>query len=100
MKSQKLREKLIEFQKSRDALRLGVLRFLLADVTNREIQLRDEGREFTDEDLVKVIAKQIKRHNDSIEAYTKGGRVDLVEKETSEVEVLREFENYVNSLEG
>ncbi len=99
MKLQALKKKLFEFQKNNDALRLSVLRYLLAEVQNKEIEYRAEGKEITDEDLAKIIQKQIKRRNDSIELYKKGNRQDLVDQELSELEVLKEFEAYVQTPE-
>jgi uncharacterized protein len=86
-----LTAKLPEFQKAKDKLRLGTLRFFLAQIKNKEIELRPQKQELTDEIVFKVLRKQIKDRKESIELYAKGNRQDLVEKETAELGVLMEF---------
>jgi hypothetical protein len=61
----------------RDALRLLSSAFKQIEV--------DERKELSDDDIIKIIQKQIKQRNDSIEQYTIAGRDDLIEKEKSEI---------------
>ncbi len=86
-----LRSKLVDFQKSGDTLRLDVLRFLLSQVKNKEIEFRSQHKEMTDEDVFKVIRKEIKNRKENIELYEKISRNDLLEKEKSELDVYLEF---------
>lgn len=86
-----LRSKLIEYQKARDALRLGVLRFFFSQVKNKEIELKSQQKELTDEDVFKVLKKEIKNRKEGIEACEKAGRADLLEKEKTELDVYLEF---------
>ena len=86
-----LRSKLVDFQKANDVLRLGVLRFYLSQVKNKEIEFRSQHKEMTDEDAFKVLKKEVKNRKESIELYEKINRVDLLEKEKSELEVYLEF---------
>lgn len=86
-----LKSKLVDFQKSGDTLRLGVLRFLLSQVKNKEIEFRGQHKEMADEDVFKVIRKEIKNRKENIELYEKISRNDLLEKEKSELEVYLEF---------
>lgn len=86
-----LKHKVIEFQKSGDALRLDVLRYLLAQVQNKEIELRAQQKPITDEDVFKLIRKQIKNRKEAIELYEKARRTDLLEKENTELGVYMEF---------
>lgn len=91
----KLQEELVQAQKQRDLFRIGVLRYLLSVVKNREIELRGQQEELTDEHVLKVIKKQVKQRNDSIESYKMGNREDLVQKETQEKGILLEiFKQY------
>jgi len=85
---QRLQADLNAARKSQDAPRTLVLGTLLADAKNRGIELR---RDLTDDDLVEVLRKAIKRRRESIEAYTKAQRDDLAEKETREVRVLEQY---------
>lgn len=86
-----LKSKLVDFQKSGDTLRLGVLRFLLSQVKNKEIEFRGQHKEMADEDVFKVVRKEIKNRKENIELYEKISRNDLLEKEKSELEVYLEF---------
>lgn len=86
-----LRSKLVEYQKGGDALRLGVLRFFLSQVKNKEIELKGQKKEMIDEDVFKVLRKEVKNRKEGIEACEKAGRADLLEKEKAELGVYLEF---------
>jgi uncharacterized protein len=75
-------------RKKQDAPRTLVLGTVLADAKNRGIELR---RELTDEDVVDVLRKGIKRRRESIDAYTQAKRDDLASKEVAEVRALEEY---------
>lgn len=88
-----LREKILEdiktAMKSKEADRLGAIRFLQAAVKNREIELRPNG--ITEQDIIAVIKKMAKQRKDSITEFEKAGRTDLVDKEKFELTVLEEY---------
>ena len=86
-----LRSKLVEYQKANDSLRVGVLRFFLSQVQNKEIEFRSQGKELTDEDVFKVLRKEIKNRKEGMELYEKNGRQDLLDKEKAELEVYMEY---------
>lgn len=86
-----LRSKLVEYQKGGDTLRLGVLRFFLSQVKNKEIELKGQKKEMIDEDVFKVLRKEVKNRKEGIEACEKAGRADLLEKEKAELGVYLEF---------
>jgi len=67
---------------------LATLRFLLSTLHNEEIKSR---RELTDEEVQKTIATLCKQRMESIELFKRGGRADLVSKEETELEILRNF---------
>jgi uncharacterized protein YqeY len=75
-------------RKSQDAARRLVLGSVIADAKNREIELR---RDLTDDDVVDVVRRGIKRRRESIDAYTKAKRNDLAEKEAAEVRALEGY---------
>lgn len=79
---------LTEAMKARDAVRVGALRMLLTSIVNREKELR---RELTDDEVREVAAREVKRRTESIEAFERGARADLVAKETAEREILRAY---------
>ncbi len=75
--------------KEKDVLTLSTIRFLLAQIQNAEIEARGQG--LKDEDVLKIIAKQVKQRMESIGAFKKGGRTDLAEKEEKEVKILQKY---------
>ncbi len=75
-------------RKSQDAARTLVLGSVIADAKNRAIELR---RDLTDDDVIEVVRKGIKRRRESIDAYTQGKRDDLAAKETAEVKTLEAY---------
>lgn len=74
--------------KARDRTRLQTLRLLATAVRNREVELR---RDLTEEDLVEVATREVKRRKEAAEAYQRGGRTDRAEQERAEQAVLEEF---------
>ena len=86
---QTLTKDLKESMKSKNTLAISTLRMLIASVKNLAIEKKI--KEVKDEDVLKIIAKQVKQHLDSIESFKKGGRDDLVEKETKELGVLKSY---------
>ncbi len=75
--------------KSRQETRLSTLRMLKATMSNLAIQRQKSTLE--DSEIQEVIQKLLKQHQESVEAYRKGNRPDLVEKETKEAEVLKAY---------
>jgi len=79
--------------KRRDTVRLDTLRFLLAAINNATFAKygRDAETKGTDADVLEVVKKQVKTHRESIEAFEKAGRTELVQKEKKELEILSSF---------
>ncbi|HCM37787.1 MAG: hypothetical protein UV61_C0008G0044 [Candidatus Gottesmanbacteria bacterium GW2011_GWB1_43_11] len=79
--------------KSGDKLRTETLRYLIAAIKKFAIDNYPpaSGKELTDEDVTKVIRKQVKTHEESITAFTRGVRPDLVSKETVELAILKTY---------
>jgi uncharacterized protein len=75
-------------RKAQDKDRTLVLGTILANLKNREIDLR---RPATDEEVVEVLRKGIKIRREAIEQYKAGGRTDLAEVEQAQIAVLEEF---------
>lgn len=75
-------------RKAQDKGATLLLSTILADVKNRRIELR---RDPSDEDVIDVLRKGIKRRRESVEMYEKGGRNDLAEKERGEVTALEQY---------
>lgn len=77
---------------AKDAVKLGVLRGLLAAFTNENVTLkRKPDIELSDEEALVVIQRQAKQRKDSIEQFEKGGRPELVADEKAELTILEEY---------
>ena len=72
----------------KDAPRLSALRMLKAAFMNREVE---KGRALDDGEARQVVQSLVKQRRDSIEQFLKGGRQDLVDKETAEIVVLESY---------
>lgn len=68
--------------------RVMLLGMIIAEVRNREIELR---RDVTDDDVIEVIRKGIKKRRESVEMYGRAGRTDLQLKEQAEVTALEVY---------
>ena len=80
-----------EALKARQTERLGVLRMLKAAVKNFAIDHGGAEAKFSDAEILPIIRKEVKKRADSIEAFEKGGRLELAAKERTEIEVLDEY---------
>lgn len=89
--NQQIENEYIEAYKSKNAVKLGVLRLLKTAIKNRLVELRMVDQPLGDEELLDVIIKQAKQRQDSIEQYTAAGRKDLADKEALELEVLQSY---------
>ena len=68
--------------------RLSTLRMIMAAIKQKEV---DERIELDDNQTISVLDKMAKQHRDSIEAYTKAERNDLVDQEESELKIIQEY---------
>ena len=84
----KIQSQMITAMKAQEKNRLEALRYLFSQIKNREIDLK---RPLTDEEAVKLLQTEAKRRREAIEAYQKGGRQDLVEKESYQLTVIEEY---------
>ena len=79
--------------KERNKLEISTLRLILAAVKDRDIASRtpDNRTGIKDEDIKQLLKKMIKQRNESIEIYKKNNRIDLLEIEKGEVEIISTF---------
>jgi hypothetical protein len=85
---ERLVEEMKQAMKSNDKLRLSTIRMIRSALKNKEIELR---KKLEDEDVVKVIQAMVRKGEESVEQFQTGGRMDLVEKEKREIEILKSF---------
>jgi hypothetical protein len=74
--------------RAKEVVRLEAIRLLRAAIQRREV---DERTELGEEEVLAVVQKMIKQGRDSIEQFEKGGRDDLVQKETATLAVLESY---------
>jgi uncharacterized protein YqeY len=84
----KIQANLGQALKKGDTLKVSTLRLLIAEIHNQEIEKRQE---LSKEEIITIVQKEVKKRQESIEAYQKGKREDLVKKEKKELEVLSEY---------
>jgi uncharacterized protein len=84
----KIEEGLKAALKQRDAVRVSILRLLLAAIKNKEVE---KIRVLTEDEFFALVKTSVKQHLESIESFKKGNRQELVEKEEKELEILKEF---------
>ena len=85
---ERLVEEMKQAMKSNDKLRLSTIRMIRSAVKNKEIEQRSQ---LTDEGITKVIQGLVRKGEESVEQFRVGGRMDLVEKEEKEIEILKSF---------
>jgi hypothetical protein len=74
--------------RSGDALRRDTLRMAENAIYNAE---KRDRRTYADDEVAVILAKEVKTRRESIDAFEKGGRPDLVAKEQAEISILAEF---------
>ena len=85
---QKLQEDLKSSMKNKDAIKKSVITLIRSSIKQYEV---DNRVELQDDEIVDLIAKQLKQTRDSREEFAKAGRDDLVSKAEAEIEVLKEY---------
>ena len=83
-----VRAALTAARKNREADRTLLYSTLLSEFGNHEIAL---GHALSDAEALEVVLRAIKRRKESIEAYRKGGRTDLVDRESAELAALEKY---------
>jgi uncharacterized protein YqeY len=77
-----------EAMKDQDKERMNTLRMLKSAIQNKT---KETGDDLDDEDVIKVLSKEVKSRQDSIEQYEDGERPDLAEKEKREKEIIETY---------
>ena len=76
--------------RQRDQVRSGTLRLVLTAITNEEVS-GTEARELSDDEVLKVLAKEAKKRKEAATAFTDAGRLELADKENAELAVLETY---------
>lgn len=86
-----IKNQIKEALRSKDALRLEVLRSLQALFSNELIAQKSSDPHLKDDEVITLVKRAVKQRKDSIEQFEKGGRTDLAQKERAELGILEAF---------
>ncbi len=81
-------EDLKSAMKAQDKERLSVIRMVKGAIQMEELNVKHE---LTDDEVIGIIAKQVKTRKESINEFKKGNREDLIEQTNKEIEILNEY---------
>ena len=84
----KIQMHLADAMRSKDPLRLGVLRMMKTAVKHKEI---DKMKALEEGEVISVLNTLVKQRKDSIEQFRKGGREELAQKEEAEIKIIEEY---------
>tara|TARA_B100001093_G_C26279922_1_gene780662 strand:+ start:81 stop:536 length:456 start_codon:yes stop_codon:yes gene_type:complete len=88
----KIEEKLNQALKLKDKGIYPTLRLIISAIKDAEIANRSkENKELSDSDIMAILKKMIKQRNESSEVYKKAGRLELLETETKEINIIESF---------
>ena len=87
----KIDEKYKTSIKEKDSNSINTLRLIRSAIKDKEISFRGKNEEINDNIILSLLQSLIKQRKDSIEAFSKANRSDLVEKEKNELKVIQQF---------
>ena len=76
---------------AREAAKLGVLRMLKSALMNSAIEKHGAGGALDDADALAIVRKEVKKRQDSVEAFEKGGRPEMAATEKDEITILNTY---------
>lgn len=82
---------MIDAKKARDEFKSNALSFIFSAIKQYKIDARKQNEQLTDEEVINVLNKAAKQRKDSIEMYEKANRIDLLEKEKKELEIIMSY---------
>ena len=85
---EKLLSDMKEAMKSKDSLKLGTIRSVIAAVKNQEIDLR---KDLDEEDVLTIVSREVKKRKEAASLYKKGRRPELEDKEIQEMKILQTY---------
>ena len=90
---QTLNEALKTALKAKEGPAVSTIRLIVAAIKDRDIAARDKGVTdgISDDEILNLLQTMVKQRRESITFYEQGGRLDLVESEQAEIEVLQRF---------
>jgi uncharacterized protein YqeY len=86
--AEKIQKDLTDAMRAKDELRLSVLRMVKSAITYKETE---KLRKLDDAESIQLLQTLVKQRKESIDQFSKGGRQDLVDKETKELAILESY---------
>lgn len=86
----RLRSDLTDAMKAQEKLRMATLRMLLAAIQTEEVSGK-EARELSDDEVLKVLARESRKRGEAAEIYTQNGRGELAANEHAEARIIDEY---------
>ncbi len=83
-----IKEDLNKALKAKEKGKVSVLRMVNAEIKNEEI---DKKEDLTDEDIIKIIFKELKKRKEGLEEFKKAGRDLIVKKEEKQIQILEDY---------
>jgi len=90
----KVNAALKDAMRAKEADRLSTLRLINAAIKDKDIAMRgtaDEEVGVSCDDILGILGRMVKQRQESARAYEEGGRIELAEKELSEIKIIEEF---------
>lgn len=89
----KINSDLKEFLKSGKSFEAGVLRMIISAARNKEIEKKGKGMEpvLSEEEVLELLFKEVKKRKESFEIYKNSGRNDLADKESQELDIIKKY---------
>ena len=91
MLKEKIEDDLKKALKEGDSLKRDVLRYLLTVIKNFQIETGAKEKKVEDEDVIKLIRRQVKQRREAISQYRQGNRQDLAQKEEKEISIVEKY---------
>jgi len=85
---EKIQSHLADAMRSKEQLRLSVLRMMKSAVKNKEV---DKMQALEEGEVIAVLNTLVKQRRDSVEQFRKGGREELAQKEEAEIKIIEEY---------
>src|SRR5947207_25721 len=85
---EKIQSHITDAMRSKDPLRLSVLRMMKTAVKNKEIE---KMKALEEGEVISVLNSLVKQRKDSVEQFRKGGREELAQKEEAEIKIIEEY---------
>lgn len=88
MLRQQIHDEMIQAMKAKDQAKLDTVRFVWSEIKRIEI---DAKHELTDEEVIELLRKEVKRRNEAVDQMRAGGRMDGVEHEAFQLKIINSY---------